>query len=96
MYVPRIVYRYEAGGIPLDGDDIGGTWSSSTPAVARKYTARYPVDAAVEVFFNPDNTTESTLAPPGRTVELVLWAIAAALLGAAVLAARVTPGVISP
>jgi hypothetical protein len=96
MYVPRIVYRYEAGGIALQGDDIGGTWSGSTPAVARKYTARYPLDAAVEVFFNPDNTTESTLAPPGRTVELVLWAFAAALLAAAVLAAHAAPGVISP
>jgi hypothetical protein len=96
MYVPRIVYRYEAGGIALEGDDMGGTWSSSTPAVARKYTARYPVDGAVEVFFNPSNTTESTLRPPGRTVELVLWAIAAALLAAAVLAARLGSGLISP
>lgn len=95
MYVPRIVYRYDAGGISLEGDDIGGTWSASTPAVAEKYVARFPVNATVEVLFNPSNATESTLAPPGRTVEMILWAIAA-LLAAAAVAAGSVGGFISP
>ena len=95
MYVPRIVYRYDAGGISLEGDDIGGTWSASTPAVAEKYVARFPVNATVEVYFNPSNATESTLAPPGRTVEVILWAIAMLLTAAAVAAGSVG-SIISP
>jgi hypothetical protein len=96
IYVPRVVYQYDAGGILLQGDDIGGTWRGTTPAVAATYTARFPLNMVVEVFFNPRNTTESTLAPPGRVVELVLWAIAAVLLAAGALVARLGPGVMSP
>ncbi len=93
--MPRAVSRYAAGGISLEGDDIGGTWSGSTPAVAETCVARFPVTTTVEVFFNPSNPTESTLAPPGRVVEAILWAIAA-LLAAAAFAAGSVRGLISP
>src|SRR5262249_54098102 len=35
MYVPRIVYAYEVGGNPLEGDDIGWTASANKPSVAQ-------------------------------------------------------------
>jgi hypothetical protein len=95
IFVPRIVYRYSAGGNSYDGDDIGGTWSSNTPATAETYVARFPLDATVAVWFNPGNPTESTLSPGAGTTRIVLWAIAALLAAAALAAAKIAPGVIT-
>jgi Protein of unknown function (DUF3592) len=94
IYVPRIVYRYDADGRSFEGDDIGGAWSGSTPAIAQKTVARFPLDTAVTVFFNPGNPTESTLAPGVGYIEIVLWTVAA-LLAAAAVAADIVPGLIS-
>ena len=63
IFVPRIVYRYSAGGNSFDADDIGGAWSGNTPATAETYVARFPLNATVAVWFNPRNPTESTLSP---------------------------------
>ena len=91
IYVPRVVYQYETGGLALRGDDIGATWRNSTPAAATTCVARYPVDAAVTVLVNPANPTESTLMLPGRSTELVLWAIAGLLVAATVALATLIP-----
>ena len=93
IFVPRIVYRYSAGGNSFDGDDIGGAWSSSAPATAETYVARFPVNATVAVWFNPRNPTKSTLGPGAGTTRIVLWAIAVLLAAAALAAAKVAPGV---
>jgi hypothetical protein len=84
MYLPRIVYAYEVGGNSFEGDDIGWSVSASKPSVAEKYVRRYPLQSPVQVFYNPADPTQSTLAASGTTVALVLWLIAAAMAFAAV------------
>lgn len=84
MYVPRVVYTYAVDGQSFAGDDIGATGSANTPAYAEKTIKRFALQAPVEVFYDPQDPTQSTLAPPGAIVPLVLWLIAAALAGAAV------------
>jgi hypothetical protein len=91
IYMPRIVYQFDAGGVSLQGDSIGATSGGNTPATASKYVARFPVDAAVVVFFNPQNPVESTLDPGGGYIELALWAIASLLMAAAFAAAGLLP-----
>jgi len=83
MYVPRIVYAYEADGHAFEGDDIGWSASANRPAVAEKYVKRYPLHAQVRVFYNPDDPTEATLAPAGSMLALILWCVAGALAFAA-------------
>ena len=94
IYVPRIVYQYDAGGISLQGDNIGATSSGGTPAIAARYVARFPVDAAIVVFFNPHNPVGSTLDPGGVYVELAVWAIAGTFAAAALVAAGLEPRLI--
>jgi hypothetical protein len=83
MYVPRIVFTYQVDGTSFKGDNIGWSGSASTPALAEKYVKRYALQAPVEVFYNPQDPTKSTLAPGGGTIALVLWLITALLAGSA-------------
>jgi hypothetical protein len=83
MYRPRIVYVYEVGGNSFEGDDIGWSASANKPSIAEKYVMRYPLQSPVQVFYNPDDPTQSTLKPSGTMVALVLWLIALALAFAA-------------
>jgi hypothetical protein len=93
IYMPRIVYRYDAGGHPFEGDDVGTIVGGGTPATAEKTVARFPVNSPVTVFFNPANPTQSTLAPGTGYLEIALWMIAA-LLAAAALTVDLVPGLI--
>jgi hypothetical protein len=83
MYVPRVVYAYEVGGNSFEGDDIGWSASANRPSVAEKYVGRYPPQSQVQVFYDPGDPTQSTLAPAGKTLALVFWLIAGVLAGAA-------------
>jgi hypothetical protein len=96
IYVPRIVYRYTAGGTSFDGDNIGGTWSGPTPATAETYVTRFPLGTSVAVFFNPANPTESTLDPSTGYLRMILWAIAALFAMASFAAARISGEYLSP
>jgi len=78
MYVPRIVYAYEVDGNAFQGDNIGWSSSANTPAVAEKQVKRFPLQTQVQVFYDPDDPTQSTLAPPRGLLALVFWAIAVA------------------
>ncbi len=77
MYAPRIVYSYQAGGNAFEGDNIGWSGSANTPALAEKYVGRYPLHAEVQVFYNPDDPTRSTLAPTGGALALAFLLAAA-------------------
>ena len=79
IYLPRIVYRYDAGGQPYEGDDVGAIVGGGTPAAAEKTVARFPLASPVTVFFNPANPTQSTLVPGTGYLEIVLWTVAALL-----------------
>lgn len=83
MYVPHIVYAYEADGNAYEGDDIGWSASANRPSVAEKYVKRYPLKAQVKVFYNPDDPAEATLAPAGRVLAVSLWLVAGAIAFAA-------------
>jgi hypothetical protein len=93
MYVSRVVYKYEAGGNSYQGDNTGTAVGSNTPALAAKYVARFPLNATVDVAFNPQVSTESTLDPSTGYVGIVLWTLAALFAAAAFGATKITGGV---
>jgi hypothetical protein len=96
MYVPRVVYAYQVNGASFEGDNVGWSGSASTSAFAEKFIKRFALQAPVEVFYNPQAPTQSTLAPAGGTFAVVLWTLAVALIGAAVAVAWLTPQSYSP
>ena len=87
MYVPRIVYAYEADGHTFESDDIGWSSSDNRPSVAEKYVKRYKLHSRVRVFYNPDDPAQATLSPSLGVIPLILllvsggMAIAAAAVG---------------
>jgi hypothetical protein len=83
MYVPRVVYAYEVDGNSFEGDDVGWTVSGNTPSAAEKTVRRFPLSSQVQVSYDPDDPTQSTIAPPGATLPMILWLIAALLAFAA-------------
>jgi len=83
MYVPRIVYAYEAEGHSFQGDDIGWSTSANRRSVAEKYVKRYPLQSQVRVFYNPDDPAQATLAPSVGRLALILWFVAALIAFAA-------------
>lgn len=83
MYVPRIVYAYEAGGHTFESDDIGWSTSSNRPSVAEKYVKRYPLHSRVRVFYNPDDPAQATLSPSLGMIPLVLFLVAGGMAFAA-------------
>jgi hypothetical protein len=91
MYVPRVVYAYQVNGTSFEGDNVGWSGSASTPAFAEKFIKRFVPQTPVEVFYNPQAPTQSTLAPAAGTFAAVLWTIAVVLIGAAVAVAWFTP-----
>ncbi len=86
MYVPRVVYTYQVDGNSFEGDNIGWSDSASTPTFAEKTIKRYALQTPVQVFYNPQDPTQSTLALAGGLFALVLWLLSAVLAGAAVVA----------
>jgi hypothetical protein len=83
MYVPRIVYAYEAGGHSFQSDGIGWSTSANRRSVAEKQVKRYPLQSQVQVFYNPDDPSQATLSPSVGKLALFLWFIAAAIAFAA-------------
>jgi hypothetical protein len=90
IYVSRVVYTYDVGGISFQGDNSGVAVGSSTPGLAAKYIARFPLNAVVDVFFNPQIPTESTLHPSVGILGIVVWTIAALFAAAALMVAGLT------
>ena len=74
LYFPRVVYAYDSGGQTWQGDKIGWTVSNSTPDAAQKIVARFPLESKVEVFFDPDDESVSTLDRGGSKIRWVLLA----------------------
>lgn len=73
MYVPRIVYSYEAGGHRYESDNIGWSTSANRPSVAEKTVKRFPLQSRVRVFYDPDDPAQATLSPSMGMIPLVLW-----------------------
>lgn len=83
MYVPCIVYAYEANGHSFQGDDIGWTTSANRRSVAEKQVKRFPLQSQVRVFYNPDDPAQATLEPSVGRLAFILWCVAAAIAFAA-------------
>jgi hypothetical protein len=84
MYVPRVVYSYRVDGNTFEGDNIGWSGSASTPAYAEKAIKRFALQTPVQVFYNPQDPTQSTLKPAGGAFAVVLWLISVLFAGAAI------------
>jgi hypothetical protein len=91
MYVPRIVYAYEADGHSFEGDDIGWSTSANQRSVAEKYVKRYPLQSPVRVYYNPDDPAEATLSPSVGMLVWILWVVAGAIAFAAFAAGWLVP-----
>ena len=92
MYVPRVVYTYQVNGVSFEGDNVGWSGSANTPAFAEKFVKRFALQTPVEVFYDPQAPTQSTLAPGGGgMLTLALWLIALGFVGAAYAAGRFVP-----
>jgi hypothetical protein len=78
-YRATVMYTYEVDGVTYEGDRLTvGIFSSSSPRLARRTTAKYPVGSAIKVHYNPGSPGESVVNP--RSVpHLFLWSIAAAM-----------------
>jgi hypothetical protein len=83
MYVPRIVYAYEADGHTFQSDDIGWSTSANRRSAAEKQVMQYPLQSQVRVFYNPDDPAQATLAPSVGRLALILWFIAGTIAFAA-------------
>lgn len=83
-YKPSVVYTYEVNGRQYSGDRVtmGVKISASLPGIARRMAAKYPVGNEVDVYYNPQNISESVLQPHSRWHYLI-WIIAACVLALA-------------
>lgn len=92
MYVPRIVYSYQADGHTFEGDDIGWTTTSNRRSVAEKQVKRHPLNAPVRVHYDPADPAKATLSPSMGMIPLVLWLFAAAMAFGAFAVGWLIPG----
>jgi hypothetical protein len=66
-YKPSIRYTYEVGGKKLQGERLNRGMSMAYDAgTARGIMARYPMDAAVTVYYNPSAPAEAALETSAR------------------------------
>lgn len=80
-YKPVVVYGYEVNGRRYMGDrvTIGVVTSSTSPGLAKRLAARYPVGTEVKVRYDPNKPSESVLMPYSL-LHLLPW-IVAGLMG---------------
>ena len=91
MYVPHVVYKYVVGGEEFRGDNVGSITTSGNPNGPAKFVARFPLASRVDVFYNPDVTTKSTLSPSVGHIPAIIWMLAGAFLFAAAAMAGFVP-----
>ena len=86
-YSAAIQYVYRIEDVEYRSSRVawGGRASSTDDRPARELAGRYPVGAAVRVYYNPDKRSEAVLEPSGRgglqTLTFVMWTFA--VIGAA-------------
>jgi hypothetical protein len=63
FYYPHIEYTYAVAGQTFTGKQIafGGTQGYGTPGQASTLLAKYPANATVQVFYNPQKQSESVI-----------------------------------
>jgi len=90
LYTPAIVYRYPVGGREYTSDrySLGAEEGWGNPAILEKTLARFPVDAQVTVYYNPQAPAESVL-QRGVKGGWLIWTLGFGLLALAVLGAGI-------
>lgn len=81
IYFPKVVYEYHVGGQTYQGDRIifGSFPPTKRPDEAQRKLTQYPLHSTGQVFYNPQNPSESVLeqsSPRAKT----LWFVAGVLL----------------
>jgi hypothetical protein len=88
MYRSKVVYEYHVAGQKYTSDKItqGEKLGSSSQSLAGRTASKYKVGDSVQVYYNPKNPSEAILnrTPTSR---LIVWLLAAGLLGLAFLIA---------
>lgn len=84
LYRPLISYAYTYEGVNYAGDQasLGASVTSSSDAYAKRLIAKYPVDAIVTVYVNPENPSQAIL-KPSVIGGWIIWCIALALFALA-------------
>lgn len=62
-YSPDLTYAYEIGGRHLNGSVVDAMLPNLQEKACRDVLARYPVDAKVLVYYDPDNPNSAVLEP---------------------------------
>ncbi len=77
-----IHYEYQIDGQTLGGDTVwfGGNFSSTDSGSARKTVNRYPVGEQVDVYYNPEDPTNSVLEPGAHLSSYAVFGIGLAFL----------------
>lgn len=70
--LPYIVYRYEVNGEVYRSSFEFPAGTNPMPEFAESYVRKYPVGAAVAVFYNPELPEQSTLEPGTRGDWMIL------------------------
>src|SRR3954468_13282652 len=97
-YVPLIRYTYVVNGREREGSRLRfGLTTARTRGGAKKMLASYPVGAAIQVRYDPENPDQSVLEPGRTSSNLLIAAIACCflLLGGAAIVAMAVEGVFS-
>jgi hypothetical protein len=81
QYRARVLYTYEVHGRQYTGDrlSLGLTISGTLSRLAQRTASRYPVGHSVDVYYNPDNPSDSLLHPHSRW-HYLLWLIGIGIL----------------
>jgi hypothetical protein len=96
VYRADIAYEYEVDGARYLGDSVAvGDFSSSSRARADRITRQYPVDAQVEVFYDPEEPVTSLLEPGVSAKAFAMPGIGAVFLAAGLVMLYFLPRLIS-
>ncbi len=70
--LPHIVYCYEVDGQTLRSHFEFPSGTQPLPEFAQAYVKKYPIGAKVPVFYNPQQTSQSTLEPGAQGDWMIL------------------------
>lgn len=76
-YVPRIVFSYKVGSVQYSSEKAGLTNYAQykKKEEAQKEADKYPVNAKVKVYYNPDNAEEAILKPGIRGEHIFMFLV---------------------
>lgn len=96
-YHARVVYRYVVDDADFEGERISyGAYGTGDAERAARIAARYPLGAAVRVYYQPGNPQESVLEPGGEGIPWFYLALGTVFASIGLLMARFMPRMFPP